>query len=132
MAFLYNIVSADIDAFLGPFGLSAGKFNILMVVKHQGGAQGLRQVEISERLILTPSNMTKLIDKLEAEGLVSRSSLEGDRRVNIVRITAKGSKLLDALWQGYAQRLKKSVAPLTKPEQKQLAALMTGWLERVV
>ena len=54
MAFLYSMISAEISHYLKDFGLSIGKLNILIAIKHHGGQEGLRQVEISEHLILTP------------------------------------------------------------------------------
>lgn len=130
LALLYNVISSDISGFLKEYDLSIGKLNILIAIKHHGGFEGIRQVEISQHLIVTPSNMTKMIDKLEKDTLVARSALEGDRRVNIVKITKKGSNLLDSIWGGYSSRLEKAVSPLNKAKQKQLAGLLTGWFEK--
>lgn len=102
-----------------------------MAVKHQGGKEGISQVDVSKRLIVTPSNMTKLIDKLEKDVLVSRSALEGDRRVNILQITPKGSELLDSVWKGYDERLQKLLSSLSVSEQKVLASLLEKWLENI-
>src|SRR5882757_9799188 len=90
---IHNVLNKNISALHALYNLTPGKFNILMVIKHIGGEKGIKQVDISKNLILTPSNITKLIDKLEKEKLVSRSAPSQDRRVNIVTITAKGSKL---------------------------------------
>lgn len=131
LALLYNIVSSDITNYLKEYKLSIGKLNILIAIKHHGGEEGIRQVEVSKHLIVTPSNMTKMIDKLEKEKLVTRSALEGDRRVNIVKITPKGSDLLDSMWEGYTVRLKHAIGAISKNKQKQLAGLLTEWLEKV-
>ena len=114
MAFLYNIISMDIARFLKKNDLSIGKLNILIAIKHHGGTDGLRQVKIGEHLILTPSNMTKMIDKLEKEELVARFALEGDRRVNMIQLTKRGNKLLDEVWDGYIDKLKNAVKDLKK------------------
>ncbi|MCA9409203.1 MAG: MarR family transcriptional regulator [Candidatus Omnitrophica bacterium] len=131
LALLYNIISNDIENYLKDYDLTIGKLNILLAIQHQGGQDGLRQVQISKHLIVTPSNMTKMIDKLENEGFVSRSDLEGDRRVNIVRITKKGTELLDKVWEGYNQKLKNAIGCLKKDQQKQLAELLTQWFEKI-
>jgi len=131
LALLYNVINGEISGYLKPYDLSIGKLNILIAIKHHGGDHGIRQVEISEHLIVTPSNMTKMIDKLEGDGLVARSALEGDRRVNIVKITQKGTDLLDSIWEGYNAKLKESVSGLAQDKQKQLAALLTEWFESV-
>ena len=131
LALLYSVIHNEISFYLNQFQLTLGKFNILMAVEVHGKGIGIRQVEISNHLIVTPSNMTKLVDKLENEGLVSRSALEGDRRVNLIRITPKGKKLLDSLWEGYDSLLKKMMGTLTKEQQKQLSSLLVLWFEQL-
>ena len=75
--------------------------------------------------------MTKMIDKLEKEEMVIRGALEGDRRVNIVKITKKGSDLLDSVWEGYNTQLKEQIHCLSKDKQKQLATLLVEWFEKI-
>ncbi len=131
LALIYNVVTNEMTTYLDQFNLTPGKFNILMIIKHQGKNDGIPQVEISKRLIVTPSNMTKLIDKLEKDGLVERSALEGDRRVNIMNITSKGSKLLDAVWPGYIEKLKKLIGGLNQGQQKDVSELLKVWLAKL-
>jgi len=131
MALLYNAISTEIGAFLKDYDLTIGKLNILLAIKHHGGDIGIRQVDISNHLIVTPSNMTKMIDKLERIKLVSRHSLKGDRRANVIRITEKGVKLLDSVWVEYNNKLIGAVDPLNKKEQKKLANVLVNWIGRV-
>lgn len=130
LALIYNVITDEMTKYLSAYDLTPGKFNILLAVK-QGGTEGISQVDVSKRLIVTPSNMTKLIDKLEKDGLVTRSSLAGDRRVNILKITAKGTKLLDSAWEGYNERLQKLLSSLNIKEQKTLSTLLITWLEKI-
>ncbi len=131
-ALVYNLASQRMSEYLNDYGLSLGKLNILVAVKHQGGPKGLPQVKLSEHLIVTPSNMTKMIDKLEKEGLVTRSSLAGDRRVNIIQITTKADKLLDQLWGGFQLKMDELVKTLSVSKQKQLAGLLSEWSEKML
>lgn len=131
LALLYNIVNADIANYLKKYDLTIGKLNILIAVKHHGKEEGIPQVRVSKHLIVTPSNMTKMIDKLEKDELVVRLALQGDRRVNIIKITRKGSDLLDSIWEGYNQILKSSISCLPQEKQKQLSGLLTEWFEKV-
>ena len=101
MALIYNVIKSRITTYLRPYHLTIGKLNILLVIKHQAGIEGIKQIDISHHLIVTPSNMTKMIDKLETDDLVLRNALSGDRRVNIVTLTEKGKQLIDDLWEGY-------------------------------
>ena len=129
LALIYKMIYDEMASFFQQYDLTPGKFNILMIIKHQGKNQGIRQVEIGERLILTPSNMAKLIDKLEKEGLVTRSALKGDRRVNITKITKKGSDLLDRVWESYNEKLLVLTSKLNKDDQKTLSRILVSWLK---
>ena len=99
-----------------------------MVIKHIGKEKGMKQVDISKNLILTPSNITKLIDKLEKEKLVTRSAPSGDRRVNIVTITEKGSRLVDMASTSSSGEFKKMTGKLSEDKLKRLSSLLMEWL----
>lgn len=131
LALLYNLIDNAVSAHLNQFQLSPAKFNVLMVVKHQGGEQGISQVDISKRLIVTSSNMTRLLDRLEQEKLIFREDQQGDRRVNLVRISERGSALLDAAWPGYTKTLKDLMSAVPEPDQKTLTRVLSRWLEAV-
>lgn len=131
MALLYNLVNAEISSYLRDFNLSAGKLNILIAIRHQGKGKGLTQVEISRHLIVSPSNMTKMIDKLEKDELVERKALEGDRRVNIINVTKKGMTLLDGIWSDYNLKLKGLVGKISQEKQTKLASILTEWFEKL-
>jgi DNA-binding MarR family transcriptional regulator len=49
--------------------------------------------EIAELLRCDPSNVTGIVDALEAKGLAARRPSAGDRRVKVIELTAKGRKL---------------------------------------
>ncbi len=128
VALIYNICNNRLNNFLKKYNLNTGKLNILVAVRHQGKEQGLSQVDISKHLIVTPSNMTKLIDKLEKEGLVMRLALEGDRRVNIIKVTKKCEHLLDGMWDEYTQELKRPMDKLGEKDREVIAAKLVKWL----
>ncbi|MBP9854595.1 MAG: MarR family transcriptional regulator [Candidatus Omnitrophica bacterium] len=131
LALIFSIIDNRIANYLRDYDLTIGKLNILITIKHQGGPNGIPQVQVSKHLIVTPSNMTKMIDKLENDNLVTRSALEGDRRVNIVKITKKGNDLLDSVWEGYNAKVKEQISYLPKDKQKQLSELLIEWFEKI-
>ena len=130
IAMVYTVLFNDISVYLNKYDLTPAKMNVLMIIKHQGKGR-LRQAEIGKRLMVTASNMTRLLEKLERDGLTGHSALAGDKRVKIVKITAKGSKLLDQVWPGYEERLKALAGRLSKRDQKTMAGLLQKWLENL-
>ena len=61
-----DIVNKLADRFLKSYGITRSQFNILMMLKYDG-KEGLKQVEISERMIVTASNVSGQIDRLERD-----------------------------------------------------------------
>lgn len=131
-ALIYNVLNSEITTYLSQFDMTPGKLNVLVAIQHHGGDEGLPQVQISRHLIVTKSNMTKHLDKLEREGLITRSSRPGDRRVKIVRITPKAEKLLNTLWDEYNAQLKRLAAKMGVTKQRQLAGLLMEWFGGLV
>jgi len=57
---------------------------------------GLKMSEISKRLRVSNGNITGIVDKLTEDGLALRVAVPGDRRANLVRLTAKGQTVFAA------------------------------------
>lgn len=131
LASVYLQIYKEISDYLKPFNLTLAKFNALMVIKHQGKEKGLSQVEIGKFLIVTASNITRLIDKLEKEKFIERVSQKGDRRINLVRITKKGSDLLEEIWPGYCKKIEELTALINKKELIQISELLLKWADKL-
>ncbi len=81
---------------LKPQGLSPTQYNVLRILR---GAEpkGLACREISERMITRDPDVTRLLDRLEDRGLVTRTRSREDRRVITTRITNDGLQILEKL-----------------------------------
>ena len=91
---------------------------------------GLRQYEIGERILLNKHNLSRLIDRLESNGLVKRQACNVDGRGNIIKITKKGLQLKQEMWPVYAKAIQKLIAePLTVTQIQVLAEIMAILLE---
>jgi DNA-binding MarR family transcriptional regulator len=62
----------------------------------------LRQVEIAEQVLLSNSGLSRLVDRIEAKGLVRRVACAEDRRSLYVELTDEGQEMLDRMWPAYA------------------------------
>jgi DNA-binding MarR family transcriptional regulator len=78
---------------LGEHGLSANDFETLLhLARAEGGS--LRRIDLADRLRLTPSGVTRLLDGLESAGLTGRAACPGDARVTYAVITGEGREML--------------------------------------
>jgi DNA-binding MarR family transcriptional regulator len=85
-----------ISAVLKPYRLSHSQYNVLRILRG-AGASGLACRDIADRMITRDPDITRLLDRLESRGLVTRSRDEKDRRVIQARITPEGLRILDEL-----------------------------------
>ena len=84
------------DMLMKPFGISAPQYNVLRIL--QGAEpEGLCRNDLRSRLVRRMPDVTRLLDRMEDAGLVSRSRDSDDRRLVSTRITAKGLRLLEKL-----------------------------------
>jgi DNA-binding MarR family transcriptional regulator len=97
-----DMLMQRIAAVLKPFKLSHSQYNVLRILRGVGPA-GLACQEVAERMITRDPDITRLLDRLEARGLVTRTRDQKDRRVVTVRITPEGLRLLEALDQPIAE-----------------------------
>ena len=78
------------------FGISQPQYNVLRILR---GAypQGYPRCEVIQRMVERAPDVTRLIDRLEQQGLVRRERSPYDRRLSITRITEQGLELLDRM-----------------------------------
>jgi DNA-binding MarR family transcriptional regulator len=81
---------------LKPARLSPVQYNVLRILRGAGEG-GLACREIGDRMITRDSDITRLLDRLEARGLVTRGRERADRRVITTRITPDGQQVLKRL-----------------------------------
>jgi DNA-binding MarR family transcriptional regulator len=81
---------------LKPFKLTITQYNVLRILRGAGDP-GLCRNEVGQRLVTKVPDVTRLLDRMEAAGLILRQRGGEDRRFVATRITEKGLKLLDKI-----------------------------------
>jgi MarR family 2-MHQ and catechol resistance regulon transcriptional repressor len=115
-----DVLRARSTQFFAEHGLSYSQFAALEVLYHVGP---LCQRDIAAKVLKSGGNLTMVIDNLEKAGLVERRPAAQDRRQKVVRLTAKGRKLIAGIFPEHAARITEAVAVLSAREQEQLARL---------
>ena len=91
-----SLVTRAFARLVEPSGLSWPQYNALRIVRG-AGTGGIATLAIRERMIDEGTTITRLLDKLEAAGLIRRERSEPDRRQVLCFVTAEGRRLLDGL-----------------------------------
>lgn len=73
-------------------GLTMPRFDVLMQLNMAGGRLGLS--ELAARIVLSPSGLSKLLDRMESTGLIRREPDPSDARSTFARITPHGRALV--------------------------------------
>jgi len=90
-----DILSRGLITVLKTEDLSTNQYNVLRILR--GSIEGLPCGEIASRMITRDPDITRLLDRLEKRGLISRCRETKDRRLVMARITPEGLRLLTRL-----------------------------------
>lgn len=117
-----HTAQAEVESKLSALGLSLPKLLALKALFDAGGPLPLGQ--LAERLSCVKSNITQLVDRLEAEGFVAREADPDDRRTKLAVLTAAGRKACTAGTRLQQRTERELLTALTRDEARQLAVLL--------
>lgn len=118
----FNLLShKKLEADLEKAGLTPPQFYVLATIGYAGG---LPFGEIGAKMMVTVSNLTGIVDRLEEKKLVLRRRDSHDRRVVHVVLTEKGLKLYRTTIPLFEKSLAEIFSLLEKPRQKELSGLL--------
>ena len=86
--------------------------------------EGLKMNELSRRMMVTGGNVTGITDQLEAEGMVQRVPVEGDRRALLIRLTPTGRKAFAEMASVHEGWIVESLSGLSEREVETLHKLL--------
>lgn len=112
-----------IAAALAPHGLTTAQYNVLRILRGSH-PQPRTCSEVGCRLLDRTPDVTRLLDRLERMGLVSRQRAEHDRRVVEVTITERAAALLDGLDAPVADAIEGLARHLSADELRTLSGLL--------
>lgn len=105
-------------------GITRPQYNVLRILRG-AGPEGLTAGEVGARMLTGGCDVTRLLDRLVAQGLVERSRSADDRRVVMVKITAAGLDLLHGLDEPLAEYHLQRFGHLGEAKLRQLIDLLT-------
>jgi len=116
-------VRTSFETVCASFDITAQQYNVLRILR---GAEpeGLPTLTIAERMIERTPGITRMIDRLEAKGLVAREVRPHDRRFVHCRVTKKGLSLLERLDEPVEEFNRSAFRALSHAELKKLVALL--------
>ncbi len=102
----YSLLRRELEAeVLQPRGLTINDFEALVHLSVAEDAR-LRRIDLAERLTLSPSGVTRLLDGLQAAGFVENVHCESDARVTWARLTEEGARTLECVGAEHSKMLR--------------------------
>jgi DNA-binding MarR family transcriptional regulator len=114
------------DAFeriLRPAGLTPAQYNVLRILRGTD-TEGLCRNDLRDRMLTRMPDMTRLLDRMEAGGLVSRTRDADDRRIVTTRITPEGLRLVNGLDEAVAEEHRRRLGHLSQEHLEMLIELL--------
>ncbi len=118
-----DFLGLQAEQLLKSHGLTATQYNVLRILRGAEPA-GLACRSIGDRMISHDPDMTRLLDRMEKRGLITRSRHAEDRRVVKSRITSAGLDLLKSLDQPVRELHKRQFRHIPPARLKMLARLL--------
>ena len=103
------------------FGLSNSQYRVLELLCENDGQ---KLTELSDKMLVARSTITRIIDQVEGAGLVERTPDPEDRRAQRAILTTAGEDLFQRARQAHSDSLEGRFAALDSAEQMQLTTLL--------
>jgi DNA-binding MarR family transcriptional regulator len=113
-----------LDDSLRGLGLQHADFSILSALRRAGAPYELSLNEVGTWMLASNSTMTSRIDRLVDSGLIRRRQNPANRRTALLKLTAKGTRLIDKAIAIDLENERKLVSGLSGADQRALADLL--------
>jgi DNA-binding MarR family transcriptional regulator len=117
-----DMLSRGLVRLLKTEDLSSTQYNVLRILR--GAPDGLPCGEIASRMITRDPDVTRLLDRLEKRGLISRSREAKDRRTVMARITQEGLRVVAGLDEPVQETHRRQLGHLGRSRLRSLSELL--------
>ena len=121
LARCYATFTKAVAAKVQGYELTVPQFGALEALYHLGP---LSLGDLADKLLVTGGNVTFVMDRLEAQGLVARYRSDTDRRVVLARLTESGRDLVARVFPEHAEYIEQLCRHLDPAEQDELRRLL--------
>jgi DNA-binding MarR family transcriptional regulator len=121
-------LTRDLNAALvASHGLTINDYGCLLLLS-RAGDEGMRRIDLANELQLSPSGITRLLDRLEDQGLVGKGACKEDARVSYAILTEAGLAKIKEAWPEHVEQVERRVGAILSEEEIQILAELLGRL----
>jgi DNA-binding MarR family transcriptional regulator len=122
-----GLLERVMQPYFARYGISGSQWGVLRAL-HRAEAEGmagLRQTDLSQRLLIRPPSVTGALDRLERAGLVERGGSATDLRAKQVTLSSIGRQLVERVLSSHQGQIEAVMGGLKKNEQTDLQRLLS-------
>jgi len=119
----YEVLARAGEELFKTHGITGTQYNVLRILRGAGPG-GATCGQIAERMVKADPDITRLLDRMEQRGLITRGRDTNDRRVVLTRISPAGAKLLAALDKPAADLVRKQLGGLGRRKLQELITML--------
>jgi DNA-binding MarR family transcriptional regulator len=112
-------------ALVASHGLTINDYGCLLLLS-RAGEEGMRRIDLANELQLSPSGITRLLDRLEDQGLVGKGECKEDARVSYAILTDAGLAKLREAAPGHIDDIERKLAAVLSDEEMATLAELLG------
>lgn len=121
---IFVLLYGDMVAALRPFHLTPEQFDTLLLLQQDSG---WRMGDLSGRLLVDNSKMTRIVDYLAGQGWAARQPDPDDRRAQQVVLTSAGAAQRELAQVAHLAALEASLSGFAEAERARLLDLLASW-----
>ena len=126
LAAAYATLTRELSASLvDKHGLTINDYGCLLLLS-RAGEEGMRRIDLANELRLSPSGITRLLDRLEDQGLVGKGACKEDARVSYAILTDAGLAKLKEAAPGHIADIETQLADVLDEEEMRTLTELLG------
>jgi DNA-binding MarR family transcriptional regulator len=125
---LGSALTDELVAVYRTFGLGEGEFDVLAALRRAGEPFERAPSDLAQHTMVTTGAMTKRIDRLERDGLVTRRPSATDGRGRVVALTPRGLEVIDAAIEVHLANEKRLLAMIPDEDAAALRRILADWI----
>jgi len=126
LATAYATLTRELSASLvAKHGLTINDYGCLLLLS-RADEEGMRRIDLANELRLSPSGITRLLDRLEEQGLVGKGACKEDARVSYAILTDAGRDRLREAAPGHVEDIDRRLAELLDEEEMRTLTQLLG------
>ena len=126
----YRAILEEVEQAFKKAGLPSLEWYDVLLEIERAGPSGIRPFALQKRLLLPQYGMSRILDRMERDGLINKLKCAGDKRGFEVCVSSSGKEMRKRMWPVYAAALERTIQAPISPETLQAISKLVPPIHR--